>query len=98
VPISLALVLVLLFINFGSARDMALAASVMPMALVGGVVTLLVSGTPLSISAAIGFVALLGISVMDGSSSSPRSTRQSTKDWNAPPPPPRRARTACARW
>jgi cobalt-zinc-cadmium resistance protein CzcA len=36
VPISLALILVLLFINFGSARDMVLAASVMPMALVGG--------------------------------------------------------------
>jgi len=66
VPISLALILVLLFVNFGSARDMALAASAMPMALVGGVLTLVLTGTPLSISAAIGFVALLGISVMDG--------------------------------
>lgn len=66
VPVSLALILVLLFVNFGSARDMALAASVMPMALVGGVLTLVLTGTPFSISAAIGFVALLGISVMDG--------------------------------
>ncbi|WP_447725737.1 efflux RND transporter permease subunit [Sphingomonas koreensis] len=66
VPISLALILILLFVNFGSARDMALAASAMPMALVGGVLTLVVTGTPFSISAAIGFVALLGIAVMDG--------------------------------
>lgn len=66
VPISLALILVLLFINFGSAKDMALAASVMPMALIGGVLTLVLTRTPFSISAAIGFVALLGISVMDG--------------------------------
>ncbi len=66
VPISLGLILVLLFVNFGSVREMLLAASVMPMALVGGVLTLVVTGTAFSVSAAIGFVALLGISVMDG--------------------------------
>ena len=66
VPVSLALILLLLFVNFGSAIDMLLAASVMPMALIGGVLTLAVTGTPFSISAAIGFVALLGISAMDG--------------------------------
>ena len=66
VPISLALILLLLFINFASARDMLLAASVMPMAMIGGVLGLFVTGTPFSISAAIGFVALFGISVMDG--------------------------------
>ena len=66
IPISLGLILVLLFLNFGSARDMMLAASVMPMALVGGVLALVLTGTAFSISAAIGFVALLGISVMDG--------------------------------
>jgi cobalt-zinc-cadmium resistance protein CzcA len=65
-PISLALILLLLYMNFGSARDMLLAASVMPMAMVGGVLGLRLTGTPFSISAAIGFVALLGISVMDG--------------------------------
>ncbi len=66
VPASLALILLLLFMNFGSACDMLLAASVMPMALVGGVLTLALTGTPFSISAAIGFIALLGVSVMDG--------------------------------
>lgn len=66
IPISLGLILVLLFINFGSVRDTLLAASVMPMALVGGVAALLLTGTAFSISAAIGFVALLGIATMDG--------------------------------
>jgi cobalt-zinc-cadmium resistance protein CzcA len=47
-------------------RDMLLAASVMPMAMVGGILGLRLTGTPFSISAAIGFVALFGISVMDG--------------------------------
>lgn len=66
VPISLLLILVLLFANFGSVRDTLLAFSVIPMALVGGVLALAVTGTPFSISAAIGFVALFGIAVMDG--------------------------------
>ncbi|HEY4031639.1 MAG TPA: CusA/CzcA family heavy metal efflux RND transporter [Caulobacteraceae bacterium] len=66
VPISLGLILLLLYMNFGSARDMLLAASVMPMAMVGGILGLRLTGTPFSISAAIGFVALFGISVMDG--------------------------------
>jgi cobalt-zinc-cadmium resistance protein CzcA len=66
VPISLALIMLLLFINFSSVRDMLLAASVMPMAMVGGIFGLRLTGTPFSISAAIGFVALFGISVMDG--------------------------------
>ena len=66
VPVSLGLILLLLYMNFGSARDMLLAASVMPMAMVGGILGLRLTGTPFSISAAIGFVALFGISVMDG--------------------------------
>ena len=66
VPLSVALILLLLFANFGSIRDTLLAASVMPMALVGGVLALLLTGTAFSISAAIGFVALLGIATMDG--------------------------------
>ncbi len=66
VPLSLALICMLLFLNFGSVIDMALAASVMPMALVGGIFALFVTGTPFSVSAAIGFVALFGISAMDG--------------------------------
>jgi cobalt-zinc-cadmium resistance protein CzcA len=66
VPISLLLILVLLYANFGSVRDTLLAFSVIPMALVGGVLALALTGTPFSISAAIGFVALFGIAVMDG--------------------------------
>jgi cobalt-zinc-cadmium resistance protein CzcA len=66
VPISLLLILVLLFANFGSVRDTLLAFSVIPMALVGGVLALAITGTAFSISAAIGFVALFGIAVMDG--------------------------------
>jgi len=66
VPISILMILVLLFLNFSSVIDMALAATAMPLAMVGGVLGLLITGTPFSISAAIGFVALLGISVMDG--------------------------------
>jgi len=66
IPISLALIGMLLYINFSSLRDTLLAASVMPMAMIGGVLALYVTGTPFSVSAAIGFVALFGISVMDG--------------------------------
>jgi cobalt-zinc-cadmium resistance protein CzcA len=66
VPLSLALICLLLFLNFGLVSDMLLAASVMPMALIGGIFALFVSGTPFSVSAAIGFVALFGISAMDG--------------------------------
>lgn len=66
VPISLLVILGLLYANFRSLRDTLLAFSVIPMAIVGGVLGLLLTGTPFSISAAIGFVALFGISVMDG--------------------------------
>ena len=66
VPLAIALICLLLFINFGSVVDMLLAASVIPMALTGGILALAVTGTPFSVSAAIGFVALFGISAMDG--------------------------------
>ncbi|HTW53638.1 MAG TPA: CusA/CzcA family heavy metal efflux RND transporter [Stellaceae bacterium] len=66
VPLSLGLICILLFLNFGSLIDMALAASVMPMALIGGIFALWITGIPFSVSAAIGFVALFGISTMDG--------------------------------
>src|SRR5882757_1950410 len=66
VPISLALIAVLLFLNFGSMVDTLLAMSVIPMAIFGGVLGLLISGIPFSVSAAIGFIALFGIAVMDG--------------------------------
>lgn len=66
VPISLALIAMLLWFNFGSVVDTLLAMSVIPMAIFGGVLGLLVSGIPFSVSAAIGFIALFGIAVMDG--------------------------------
>ncbi|WP_404712582.1 efflux RND transporter permease subunit [Sphingomonas sp. MMS24-J13] len=66
VPISLVLILVLLYANFGSIRDTLLAFTVIPMTIVGGVAALALTGTPFSISAAIGFIALFGIAVMDG--------------------------------
>jgi cobalt-zinc-cadmium resistance protein CzcA len=66
VPLALGLIALLLYVKFSSVRDMLLAISVIPMALIGGILTLYISGTPFSVSAAIGFVALLGISAMDG--------------------------------
>jgi heavy metal efflux system protein len=66
VPISLVLIAVLLWFNFGSMVDTLLAMSVIPMAIFGGVVGLVVTGIPFSVSAAIGFIALFGIAVMDG--------------------------------
>jgi len=66
IPISLGLIGMLLYINFSSLRDTLLCASVMPMAAIGGILALYLTGTPFSVSAAIGFVALFGISVMDG--------------------------------
>ncbi len=56
----------LLWINFGSVTDTMLAMSVIPMAVIGGVLALFVTGIPFSVSAAIGFIALFGIAVMDG--------------------------------
>jgi cobalt-zinc-cadmium resistance protein CzcA len=66
VPLAIALICLLLFVNFGSVSDMLLAASVIPMAMIGGILALWITDTPFSVSAAIGFVALFGISAMDG--------------------------------
>jgi heavy metal efflux system protein len=66
VPLSFGLIVMLLFFNFSSIVDTILAASVMPMALIGGIFALYFTGTPFSVSAAIGFIGLFGISVMEG--------------------------------
>jgi heavy metal efflux system protein len=66
VPLSIVLICLLLYLNFGSLSDMLLAASVIPMALIGGIFALYFTDTPFSVSAAIGLVALFGISAMDG--------------------------------
>ncbi|MBV8913640.1 MAG: efflux RND transporter permease subunit, partial [Acetobacteraceae bacterium] len=66
VPLSLVLICLLLYVKFGSVADMLLSASAIPMALVGGILSLYLTGTTFSVSAAIGFVALFGISAMNG--------------------------------
>ncbi|MBV8702582.1 MAG: efflux RND transporter permease subunit, partial [Acetobacteraceae bacterium] len=66
VPLAIGLIGVLLYISFGSLVDMLLAASVIPMAMIGGIFALVATGTPFSVSAAIGFVALFGIAAMGG--------------------------------
>jgi heavy metal efflux system protein len=66
VPISLVLILVLLYGLFNSLRDALMALAGIPFAIGGGVLGLFMSGLEFSISAAIGFVSLFGVSVMNG--------------------------------
>ncbi|RTL75052.1 MAG: efflux RND transporter permease subunit [Bradyrhizobiaceae bacterium] len=66
VPVTILLISVLLYFNFSSLADSLLGLSVIPMAMVGGIFALVLTGTPFSVSAAIGFIALFGISVMEG--------------------------------
>jgi cobalt-zinc-cadmium resistance protein CzcA len=66
VPISLVLILGLLYTQFNSLRDSFLALAGIPFAVAGGLLALYVSALDLSVSAAIGFVSLFGVSVMDG--------------------------------
>ncbi len=66
VPLAIALIVLLLYLHFGGLRDALLAASVIPMALLGGIFALRITGTAFSVSSAIGFVALFGIAAMDG--------------------------------
>ena len=66
VPVCLGLIALLLWINFGSVPETLLAMSVIPMAVIGGILALFFMRVPFSVSAAIGFIALFGISVMDG--------------------------------
>jgi cobalt-zinc-cadmium resistance protein CzcA len=66
VPITLAFILVLLYALFNSWRDSVLALFGLPFAVCGGVLGLSVMGLDFSISAAIGFISLFGVSVMSG--------------------------------
>ncbi|KQQ44984.1 cytochrome C peroxidase [Methylobacterium sp. Leaf125] len=66
VPVTIALIALLLYVNFSSVTDMVLTLSVIPMAMIGGIFALFLTITPFSISAAIGFIALFGISTMEG--------------------------------
>ena len=66
VPVSLGLIFLLLFSTFGSVRQAVLVLSNIPFALIGGVVALWLSGEYLSVPASVGFIALLGIAVLNG--------------------------------
>ncbi len=66
VPISFGLILALLYAMFNSVRDSLLALAGIPLAAAGGVLALYVTHLPFSISAAIGFISLSGVSVMNG--------------------------------
>ena len=65
-PITLVLIMILLYILFNSVRDTFLALLGLPFAIGGGILALFVSGLDFSVSAAIGFISLLGVSVMSG--------------------------------
>ncbi|UNK42105.1 CusA/CzcA family heavy metal efflux RND transporter [Luteimonas sp. S4-F44] len=66
VPATLAAILVLLFMAFGSLRDALVVFSGVPLALTGGVLALAARGIPLSVSAGVGFIALSGVAVLNG--------------------------------
>ena len=66
VPIALLLILGLLFMAFGSARDALIVFSGVPLALSGGILALWLRDIPMSISAAVGFIALSGVAVLNG--------------------------------
>lgn len=66
VPVSLALIFFVLFMTFGSVRQAVLILGNVPFALVGGMAALWVSGQYLSVPASVGFIALLGIAVLNG--------------------------------
>lgn len=66
VPVALGMIFMLLFATFGSVRQAALVLTNIPFALIGGVVALWVSGEYMSVPASVGFIALLGIAVLNG--------------------------------
>ena len=66
VPASIVLIFILLFSAFGSVKYATLILSILPFALIGGILVLWMRGINLSVSAAVGFIALFGISVQNG--------------------------------
>ena len=66
VPLSLLLILMLLYSLFNSVRDSLLALSGIPFAVSGGILGLYIAGLNFSVSAAIGFISLFGVAAMDG--------------------------------
>jgi cobalt-zinc-cadmium resistance protein CzcA len=66
IPVALGMIFMLLFATFGSVRQAALVLTNIPFALIGGVLALWVSGAYMSVPASVGFIALLGIAVLNG--------------------------------
>src|SRR5881398_1077754 len=66
VPAALALIFILIFLAFGSVRQALLVYTGIPLAVTGGVLSLWLRGMPFSITAAIGFIALSGVAVLNG--------------------------------
>ena len=66
VPLSILLIFLLLFDAFGSVKSALLIVANIPFALIGGIFALLITDIPLSVSAAIGFIALFGQAVLNG--------------------------------
>ncbi len=66
VPVALILILGLLFMSFGNAKDALLVFTGVPLALTGGIAALWLRDIPLSISAGVGFIALSGVAVLNG--------------------------------
>ncbi|WP_228893940.1 CusA/CzcA family heavy metal efflux RND transporter [Pseudoduganella aquatica] len=66
VPLALILVFTLLFVMFNNVKDGLLVFTGIPFALTGGIIALMLRGIPMSISAAIGFIALSGVAVLNG--------------------------------
>ena len=66
IPLALGLIFLILFTTFGSVRQALLVLSNVPFAVVGGIVALWLTGEYLSVPASVGFIALLGIAVLNG--------------------------------
>ncbi|WP_081910858.1 efflux RND transporter permease subunit [Hymenobacter sp. APR13] len=66
VPISLALIFLLLYLSFQSVKQAALIFTGIPLATIGGILALWLRGMPFSISAGVGFIALFGVAVLNG--------------------------------
>ena len=66
VPVALIIIMILLYVQFGNLREMLLVMAMVPLSLVGGILALGAAGLNFSVPAAIGFLALFGITVMEG--------------------------------
>ena len=66
VPMALGLIFVLLYFSLGTLRDVFIVATGIPLGAVGGVLALWLRGMPFTVSAAVGFVALSGVAILNG--------------------------------